>query len=460
MTRSGLLRAAAFCATAAVVLAGADTALAQVVACTPHSYPQRTDQSLAVDPFDDRIVYVGVEGEGYFKTTDDGRTWSRIVEGIRAFQKIGGGLCYSEFFDTVIDPRNPEHVCMAMAGSPGTLDVIQAQNQGVYCSTDGGLRWEQRVGAGMNTAIYALAIDPTDSQTIYAGSNANPASYQGANPDQLFNTVGVVHKSTDGGLTWTELPTGLVKGTRVTGLDIDPDVPTTIYASTFGLLSGGGSNYLDRQFGVLKSTDGGATWTSMKTGLGPELRHQAIFRMELSPRASGRLIVSVGDTSYFLSSDGAASFVRPSAPTSQAGIMTFDPTDPAGLRLVGLSQTGTQLVESLDGGSTWRAIGTLPPDTLNNGDPSRPTGVRPSDVAISHQNHRIMYLAGSHASVYRTTDGGATWTKVLSADMLPAIGAPPTAPSAPSVTEPPPPAATPEVPAATPPPAGEPVYGY
>ena len=82
---------------------------AQIIDCAPHSYPQRTDQSLAVDPFDDRIVYVGIEGEGYFKTTDDGATWTRIVSGIRAFEKRGGGLCYSEFFDTAIDPRNQDH---------------------------------------------------------------------------------------------------------------------------------------------------------------------------------------------------------------------------------------------------------------------------------------------------------------------------------------------------------------
>ena len=402
-----------------LVVLSAHPAAAQPMDCSPHSYPQRTDQSLAVDPFDDRIVYVGVEGEGFFKTTDDGRTWARIVDGIRAFPKIGGGLCYSEFFDTVIDPRNPEHVCMAMAGSPGTLEVMQAANQGVYCSSNGGLIWAQRVGPGMNTAIYALAIDATDSQILYAGSNANPASYQGADPHQLFNTVGVVHKSVDGGLIWTELPTGFVRGTRVTGLRIDPSAPSTVYASTFGLLSGGGNNYLDPQYGVFKSTDGGATWASMKTGLGAELRHQAIFRMDLSPRDPARLIVSVGDTSYYLSSNSAASFARPAAPTSQAGIMQFDPTDPTGLRIVGLSQVGTQVLESMNGGQTWRAIGTLPADTLNNGDPSRPTGVRPSDIALSHQNPRVLYLSGSHGSVYRSGDGGAMWEKVLSGTTLP-----------------------------------------
>ena len=72
----------------ALVLGSAVGAAAQVVECTPHSYPQRTNQSLAVDPYDDRIVYVGVEGEGYFKTRDAGATWSRSVNGIRAMEKL------------------------------------------------------------------------------------------------------------------------------------------------------------------------------------------------------------------------------------------------------------------------------------------------------------------------------------------------------------------------------------
>ncbi len=402
-----------------VVALSAIAAEAQPVDCSPHSYPQRTNQSLAIDPFNDRSVYVGIEGEGYFKTLDDGATWARVVNGVRAFDKIGGGKCYSEFFDTVIDLRNPNHVCFAMAGSPGTVEFLQSAHQGIYCSDDGGAQWEQRIGATMNTAIYALAFDPGDGQIIYAGSNANPSSFPGADPTRLFNTIGVVHKSTDGGRTWAELPTGLVRGTRVTGIHVDPGNASVVYASTFGLLSGGGSNYLDTQFGVLKSVNGGATWVSMKSGLGAEVKNQAIFRLDLSPRDPSRLIISISDTSYFLSRDKAASFSRPTAPTSQTGVMRFDPTDATGTRIVGLSPTGTQVVESRDGGNSWRQVGVLPAETLNNGDPSRPTGVRPSDLEISRQDARIMYLSGSHGSVYRSGDGGASWVKVLSGTSLP-----------------------------------------
>ena len=76
-------------------------ATAQGTKCADVSAPQRTSRSLAIDPYDDRIVYVGIEGEGYFKTKDDGVTWTRIVDGIKAFPKTGGGFCYAEFVQTV-----------------------------------------------------------------------------------------------------------------------------------------------------------------------------------------------------------------------------------------------------------------------------------------------------------------------------------------------------------------------
>jgi photosystem II stability/assembly factor-like uncharacterized protein len=381
--------------------------------CSPGLHGRRTNKSLAVDPYDDRIVYAGIDGEGFFKTTDDGATWTRIVDGIL---KNSGGLCDAEFVATPIDPRNPEHVCIAMAGSGGTSELPQA-NRGVYCSDDGGRRWEPRTGAAMSTSVDALAIDPSDSQILYAGSTAIRATSPGNPSERLYNMVGAVYKSTDGGRSWTESPTGLTRGTRVTDIRIDPTRPATVYASTSGLRAGADDAYSETQFGVLKSIDGGATWKSMKTGLGAEPSQQAIVGMDLSPHDSRRLIVSVADGSHLLSADGADHFSRPAAPAIQAGISRFDPTDAKGMRIVGLSQAGAQVVESRDGGNTWRQIGTIPADMLNDGD-ILPAGRRVSHLEISHQDSRIMYLSGP-GSVYRSRDGGASWSKILSRTRLP-----------------------------------------
>jgi hypothetical protein len=97
---------------------------------------------------------------------------------------------------------------------------------GAFKSTDGGMSWEA-IGLNDVRTFQALAIDPTDTLVVYAGTDAG-----------LF-------KTTNGGTTW--LPTGL-STTDVRTIAIDPVTPETVYAGT-------GS-------GVFKSIDGGATWSA------------------------------------------------------------------------------------------------------------------------------------------------------------------------------------------------------
>ena len=60
----------------------------------------------------------------------------RIVNGIKARPRIlGPGLCYSEFYSTTIDPRNPKHVCSATQASPGTLASLVSDKEGIYWSS-------------------------------------------------------------------------------------------------------------------------------------------------------------------------------------------------------------------------------------------------------------------------------------------------------------------------------------
>ena len=84
--------------------------------------------------------------------------------------------------------------------------------------------------------VFFLAIDPINTQTIYAGTYG-----------------GGVFKSLDGGSTWYAINAGLTN-LHIYSLAIDPTNTQTVYAGT-------------EQGGVFKSTNGGSSWSAVNTGL-------------------------------------------------------------------------------------------------------------------------------------------------------------------------------------------------
>ena len=98
--------------------------------------------------------------------------------------------------------------------SPTTV-YVGMPTAGVFKSTDGGNHWVA-VNVGLtNTAVQALAIDPLNHLTVYAG------------------TAGGVFKSLDGGRDWMAINDGLTN-TLIRALVLDAAVPTTVYAATVG----------------------------------------------------------------------------------------------------------------------------------------------------------------------------------------------------------------------------------
>ncbi len=382
--------------------------------CRPHSFPQRTQQSFAVDPATDQKLYIGVEQEGFFKSADGGATWQRATNGIKAWPRLNDtGLCYEEFYATVIDPGNPDRICISMAGGPGTVQTpSSAGNNGVYCSNDGAATWTQKVTPAMNTAVYALAADPRDFNVMYAGVNGGPCS--NGPPvcplNTYFNTTGAIYKTTDGGETWTELNALYVQDLRVVALAIDQRNPDTVFAATFSKLpnqvSGPGNFGGLPQLGVLKSTDSGRTWSGSIRGMRADPREQALLAMQVSPRNASLLYVTASSNPSYWSADGGATF------NNAERMMTFayDPHDPTGMHMLGCS--GESIKESRDGGRSWTVKSRTP------GFVSIQQGA-PTALRWSPASPNTVFLAGPYASLYRSTDGGTTWTQILSADRLP-----------------------------------------
>jgi len=378
--------------------------------CAPHSFPQRTQYSLAVDPTDDRKLYIGVEGDGYFRTVDGGKTWLRATKGLRAWLRDDGSgrPCYEEFYATIIDPRNPKRICIARAGGPGALATIgSASTNGVYCSADGAKTWRQRVGPTMNTAVYALAADPTNFNVMYAGVNGGRCGVGTCPPETYFNTIGAIYKTTDGGRTWRELNALYSRDLRVTGLRTSPKSPKVILASTFAKLPvGGPGNFETKQLGVLRSTDGGATWTASTAGMFTDPREQALFTLDIAPRSPNHVYVTASSNRSYRSADGGVTFAN----AERMAAFAFDPHDPAGLHMLACS--GEFMKESRDGGATWTTVSRTPGFVaVEKGQPTK--------IEWSRKSPRTIFVAGNFATVYRSMDGGATWTQILSGDRLP-----------------------------------------
>ena len=167
--------------------------------------------SLAIDPSMPNTLYAGTE-RGVFKSTDGGATWSSL------------GLTNIDIDALAIDP-----------GTPTTL-YAGTYGDGVFKSMDGGRTWNAAKAGLTNDIVYALAVDPLTPSTLYAGV------------DPRYPDAGVF-KSTDGGSTWQAIDS-LLKHSDVWALAIDPLTPTILYAGT-------------DNGGVFKSTDGGATWSSV-----------------------------------------------------------------------------------------------------------------------------------------------------------------------------------------------------
>src|SRR6476469_3692740 len=178
---------------------------------------------IAIHPTNPDIVYVGTGeannrqtnsfGDGMYKTTDGGKTWTHM--GLKETQTIAR---------IVIDPKNPETVYVA---SPGHL-FGPNEERGVFKTTDGGKTWNKVKFIDDDTGFTDIAIDPSNSNVLYA------ASYQRRRSGCCFNGGGPgsgLWKTTDAGKTWTRLTAnGLPPGTygRI-ALDVSRSNPNVVY---------------------------------------------------------------------------------------------------------------------------------------------------------------------------------------------------------------------------------------
>jgi photosystem II stability/assembly factor-like uncharacterized protein len=325
----------------------------------------------AVNPVNTSEWYVAVASGHVWKTINNGTTFEPIFDQYGAYS-MG---CI------VLDPNNVNVVWLG-TGENNHQRALGYGN-GVYKSTDGGKSWNN-MGLKESRQIGKIVIDPRNSDVVYVaaeGSVWGPGGDRG------------LYKTNDGGKTWKKV-LEISENTGVNNILMDPRNPDVLYASSeqrrrhvFTKVGGG------PETAIYKSTDAGATWDKLKSGLpGSDMGGIGLAISPVNPDVIYAIIEASKDASGFYRSENrGASWQKMSDHTAQGQYYNEIYCDPKDVDVVYSMETVSQVTS--DGGKTWRAIG-------NN-----KRHVDDHAIWIDPADSRH-FLIGGDGGIYETFDGG------------------------------------------------------
>ena len=249
--------------------------------------------AIGVAPSNPNVVYVGSGeadmrsqisyGNGMYKSTDAGRTWTHI--GLDDTRQIGR---------VIVDPRNPDVVFVAALGHAYGANP----DRGVYRSRDGGATWQKVLFKSNDVGAIDLAFDPDDPQAIYATLwNTRRPPWSIYPPS--YGPGSGVYKSTDGGSNWQPLTRGLpTDGVGRIGVAVAPSNRSRVYAIVDA-----------KEGGLFRSDDSGTTWTKASGDQRIWGRGWYFGKVVVDPKSPD--LVYVSNTGVYRSRDGGRTFGEP-----------------------------------------------------------------------------------------------------------------------------------------------------
>lgn len=375
--------------------------------------------SIAVNPSNQNIIYVGSPGGGIWKTINGGTTWTPLSEYNSVWMYI---------YSITIDPINT-NIIYAGTGNSG--------NQ-IIKSTDAGLTWNL-IGSGPTGTIRKILIHPTSNNIVFAcasngifrSTNSGTSwtqvrsitkediEFKPGDPSIMYaaGTTEIV-KSTDGGLTWSTIGTSAgITGTGRSLVAVSAANPNYVY-----VVQASGSI-----FGSLyKSVNSGSSFTTTVTGNasagtnyfgyetnGTGTTGQASHDMALCVSPANAEEVHIGGIIAWKSTNGGTSFTATTA-WSLPNTVGYNHADIHGIDFV-----GTNMYSISDGG-VYKSINNADDWT----DISTGLGIRQFYRLASSPTNGNVFTAGAQDNGSTAKQSTGTWVDWLGADGMEGLVSP------------------------------------
>src|SRR5262252_5499480 len=358
---------------------------------------------IIVDPRNSKVLYVAThrhkEPGGFFKSTDGGSTWRDAPE-----------LRNEAVHSMTQSESNPDILLV------GTI-------KGIYRSTDSGDHWSALPTGDLAVAasqmrsdnevdVESLAIDPRDSDVIYAGTWYLP------------------YKSTDGGQTWKSIKKGIIDDSDIFAINIDPRNANHVIASACSGIyetRDAGDNWVKiqgipsqsrRTRAILQHPSvaglvfAGTTEGFWRSGKGGEnnswmvttSRQLEINSIAVHPRNPNLVFIGTNNYGVMVSTDGGKNFVPSNTGFSGRFVneIVTDRENPNRVYATTINTTtgGGFFFTSSDGGASWQpSMRNMPPRLIGY------------SILQDERDANVIYL-GTNLGVYRSPDRGVSWAPV------------------------------------------------